>query len=494
MGTRRQFVASALATLPTAAIFSRQVAQAQTTAEHPAQIEYRTSAFDLQTLPLDRLQYMIDADTHFQASAPKEGNVIMSERNGELYDHPVAQAIACMFAINDYLRTDDEQNLTIARDNLDRAFDTSDVVEGASFFPYHFDFALHANPDDTLKAPWYSGMAQGLMLGAASRLYNVKNDESLDPYIESALESFRLFNSQSRPWSPTVDEHKNLWFEEYPADPPGRVLNGHLHAVFGLYDYWLISNDQWAADLICGGIKTVQDRMPDFRHEGSASYYCLAHQVQSPNYHTVHVGQLLTTGDITGEKEFVESALLLAGDYPPQHMMAKSTLPAGHYHIYKAMPEEGGDQEEFDLELDVDTEATFSARQRQLFGEDFYYRVQARNWQNYWIKEGSNGISIPGSLLADPVTSSDVMTHTRGTLLTLPNPYPLRAPLTADLAYPSVEGLPDSENGQVEIPDHKSAEITAQITHDLKILTRVRLDADQEFWVEGTGAEIAGLK
>jgi hypothetical protein len=336
-------------------------------------------------------------------------------------------------------------------------------------------------------------MAQGLALGAASRLYNVSEDESILPYIESAFESFRMFNSESRPWSPTVDERNNLWIEEYPDDPPCRVLNGHLYAAFGLYDYWLVSQDEFAADLIRGILTTVEDRLPDFRRPDSASNYCLAHKVQSPNYHAVHIGQLLTAGDITGEPFFTESALVVADDYPLPFMSATTILPAGDYVFYKAMPEDDGTQEEFEIHLETDTEGKVMARQRQILGDSYYYRVQARNWQPYWIKEGSNGLIVSGSLLSDPVNSGDDMGHTRGTLLTLPNPYTIEGSLPAGSGYPSVDGLPDSGDGQVEIPKHTFAEITAQVTHDLKPLTCVRFDTGDDLWIEGTAAEVAGL-
>ena len=106
-------------------------------------------------------------------------------------------------------------------------------AHGRWVWNHHFDWDYR----DTLKAPWYSGLAQGqgvsLLLRAHAQGGDIKHRQAADQaFVALTLpitEGGVLFE----------DNGKNLWIEEYLVDPPTHILNGFMWALWGAFDYWL---------------------------------------------------------------------------------------------------------------------------------------------------------------------------------------------------------------------------------------------------------------
>ena len=67
------------------------------------------------------------------------------------------------------------------------------------------------------------------------------------------------------PWTLFVDRHGYLWFEEYAGDTkPLLVLNGHMFAIFGVWDYYQLTQSAKAKRLFDGGVTllTPSPRLP----------------------------------------------------------------------------------------------------------------------------------------------------------------------------------------------------------------------------------------
>jgi hypothetical protein len=189
---------------------------------------------------------------------------------------------------------------------------------GAWWFPYTFDWTYY---DRTLTAPWWSGMAQGQVLSLFSRLAGVDPSGPWRNAADHTWLSFKQEKTATGPWS-TVIIDSYLWFEEYAGNqPPLQVLNGHLFATFGLWDYWNLTGDPETAAYIDGAATTVLAHMDEIRVPGGPSYYCVQpNYCQSPDwqnagYHPVHIWQLRTMARLTGDVRFAEWADLLASDF-----------------------------------------------------------------------------------------------------------------------------------------------------------------------------------
>ncbi len=170
---------------------------------------------------------------------------------------------------------------------------------------HHFDWEYR----DTLRSPWYSGLAQGQGISVLVRAYR----ETLnDAYLEAAQRALESFKVDVRSGGVAFrDEQKDLWFEEYVVDPPTHILNGFIWAAWGLYDFFLTTNDESAKQLFTSAVMTLRRRLRDF----DVGFWSLYEQsgkklpmLASPFYHALHIVQLRVMHKITLEPEFQEFA------------------------------------------------------------------------------------------------------------------------------------------------------------------------------------------
>jgi len=57
------------------------------------------------------------------------------------------------------------------------------------------------------------------------------------------------------------DENGDYWYLEYPANPPAFVLNGFIFGLFGIYDYYRMTNSEKAYNYFKRGIKTLKNNL-----------------------------------------------------------------------------------------------------------------------------------------------------------------------------------------------------------------------------------------
>jgi heparosan-N-sulfate-glucuronate 5-epimerase len=162
---------------------------------------------------------------------------------------------------------------------------------------------------DTLKAPWYSGLAQGqgisLLLRAGAQSGNGKYLQA----VERAFVCLTLPISQGGVLF--EDEEDNLWIEEYLVDPPTHILNGFMWALWGVYDLWLAQDDFSTRSIFDRGVKTLLSNLARY----DTGYWSLYEQsgtclkmLASPFYHRLHIVQLRVMTILTGDQRFSDFA------------------------------------------------------------------------------------------------------------------------------------------------------------------------------------------
>ncbi|MDR1118026.1 MAG: D-glucuronyl C5-epimerase family protein [Bifidobacteriaceae bacterium] len=210
--------------------------------------------------------------------------------------------------------------LELAKASAQKILDGRVELGGAYFFPNHFDWQGHAG--DLMKAPWYSGMAQGEALSVFVQMAAEFPDE---PRWREAAEA--TFASLLVPWGgaePAVTHAVDgfLWFEEYACPNPYQVLNGHIFALFGVYEYWNATKDPVALELFDGAITTALYAAELARSPGAGSFYCvnpdicLATEWRSATYHPIHIAQFRMLAQMAGEPRFDDWARAYASDKP----------------------------------------------------------------------------------------------------------------------------------------------------------------------------------
>ena len=128
-----------------------------------------------------------------------------------------------------------------------------------------------------MNAPWFSGMAQGLVLSLEVRLFELTGDPAALTRAGEVFASFEIAGPRGGPWVTWVDRDRYLWIEEYPSAHPDRALNGFIFGVFGVYDYWRVTRDPDAERILLATVTTLRHYVTKYRRPGVPSYYCLAH-------------------------------------------------------------------------------------------------------------------------------------------------------------------------------------------------------------------------
>ena len=166
---------------------------------------------------------------------------------------------------------------------------------------HHFDWEYRT----PLKAPWYSGLAQGQGISLLVRAYEATKN---GVYLDAAQRAFESFLKTTEEGGVTsVDEEDNAWFEEYIVSPPTHILNGFIWASWGVYDYYLATGKSLAEKLFEKAIQTLAANLRRY-DVGFWSLYELSgtrlRVVASTFYHSLHIVQLIVLHLLTSEPLF----------------------------------------------------------------------------------------------------------------------------------------------------------------------------------------------
>jgi heparosan-N-sulfate-glucuronate 5-epimerase len=176
---------------------------------------------------------------------------------------------------------------------------------GLAVWNHHFDWEYR----DTLRAPWYSALAQGQGISVLVRAYKESGDSRYLDAAQRALASF--FEPVTEGGVTFTDEQGDVWFEEYLVSPPTHILNGFIWAAWGVYDYFLATRDSSAQELFARAVQTLTRNLDRY----DLGFWSLYEQsgtrlpmVASPFYHQLHVVQLRVMHRLTGEDKFARVA------------------------------------------------------------------------------------------------------------------------------------------------------------------------------------------
>jgi hypothetical protein len=293
---------------------------------------YRVRHFELRDLPLDRLPWTASAPPELPATPPVDAHGIRLYRwrDGRLYYRPGSVAISGMKRLDAYRDTGDRRQLQQALVHARHLRRMAILRDDAWWLPFWFDYA-----PESLEAPWFNAMSQGLALSFFVRLHRITGDPQHLRAAERIFESFRRLGPERPPvnsprrirmprraWVAYVDERDHLWLEHYPVARPDHVLNAHLHATIGLYEYWQHTRSAEARQLLEGALTTMLERARQYRRRDRVSVYGLRSRTNHLHYHEIHVWQLRLLGAISGEPFFTSLGDTMAADRAPRRLVA----------------------------------------------------------------------------------------------------------------------------------------------------------------------------
>jgi hypothetical protein len=282
----------------------------------PLPLRFRREDFDLRVLPEPRRPYRLKSPLPL----PGKDEVATVTRQGVRYDHPGNQARSGINLLESYRLTQDRAYLDRVIAQAQRLVDRRVVRGDGWFYPFPFPHRMHRRFEQ-LVPPWYSMMVQGQALSLFCRLSQVPGQERWRRAADATFRSFLVRPAVGRPWGVYVVDGL-LWLEEYAFSNSvrgDRTYNGHTFSAYGLYDYWILTQDPAARSLLQGAFTTTRDVfLPEIRNPHGCSKYCLTHARVSATYHDIHVRQLGKLHAITGDPQFGRLAAIARTDHPPR--------------------------------------------------------------------------------------------------------------------------------------------------------------------------------
>lgn len=154
------------------------------------------------------------------------------------------------------------------------------------------------------KAPWTSGISQGLMISALTRAYLLYNEPK---YLDMAKKAFNFMHKPIQEGGHLYsDEQYPLFYEE--GHKHNHILNGHLFSLFGVYDLYMVTKDEKYKNAFDLGAESVKKNIDQFNIGFFSKYAGSTKETCNNSYHQIHIHQLMAMYAITKDVFFKQQA------------------------------------------------------------------------------------------------------------------------------------------------------------------------------------------
>lgn len=172
-------------------------------------------------------------------------------------------------------------------------------VGGVTFvvWPYPFDYDY-----GQLKSGWVSALAQSMVIQVLLRAYQETGESHFKEYAELALNSFRV---EVKDGGVTLKEGEDSWwYEEYCslAGEDSYVLNGMLHVLIALDEYFEATGYKLAKELFINGMNSLELNMERYDYEGWWTYYDRIGTPSNYKYQKINFSLTRHLNSITDDK------------------------------------------------------------------------------------------------------------------------------------------------------------------------------------------------
>jgi D-glucuronyl C5-epimerase C-terminus len=155
-----------------------------------------------------------------------------------------------------------------------------------------------------LRSPWTSAMASGNSISALLRGWQLFGDARYRSAAEAAYVALHEPRTEM-----AIFDGDDLWYEEYPGDPPLHVLNGHIYTLLGVVDWARVTGDTEADARWRRAVATTLAHLDGFDLGFWSAYDLRWREPVSLHYQrNVHVPQLRILAALTGEQRFTAVA------------------------------------------------------------------------------------------------------------------------------------------------------------------------------------------
>lgn len=188
--------------------------------------------------------------------------------------------------------------------------------DGGVIWPYLFPWR---EGRAVLRPPWVSALAQGLAISALVRAWDIGHGGTDLDLARRAAVPFAIPAARG---GVRVEEDGDVFYEEYPAEPYPRILDGFAFAVLGLHDLASHGDDDAAAHFRAG-LATLARRIDDWDFARCWSWYGRHGLLATAQYNSLNACLAQVLGRLSGEQ-----TLLAAGKrwWPERLSVAQRVL------------------------------------------------------------------------------------------------------------------------------------------------------------------------
>lgn len=158
-----------------------------------------------------------------------------------------------------------------------------------------------------LTAPWISAMYQGVVISTLLRGYRINGDREL---LDLSKRATIVFSQDIEKGGVRISERSGSLYEEYPAYPLPRVLDGFLFSLLGLYDLAIETGSADIRRLFDAGIDGLKGTLQFWNYRNKWSWYGSHGYLCPPHYHKLNAILLLILGRLTGDATLQHFATL----------------------------------------------------------------------------------------------------------------------------------------------------------------------------------------
>lgn len=213
-----------------------------------------------------------------------------------------------LYSLDKWLLTRSDEHLDLAQAAAQWLVDNCQpLAHNAGGWIYEFDLEFYGP-----KAPWISAMAQGEAISLLLRMHQIGGDPAYLQTAERAFIPFKYSIEDGGVRSTFADG--SPVFEEFPASAPPHVLNGHIFALLGVYDYGIVKGSEAARALFSDAVQGLKNNIALY-DLGWWTHYDLheTRRLASRVYQRVHVRLLAILHRLTGDQFFNELAARWGG-------------------------------------------------------------------------------------------------------------------------------------------------------------------------------------
>lgn len=161
-----------------------------------------------------------------------------------------------------------------------------------------------------LKKPWLSALSQGQALSVLARAYQ---ETQKAEYLEAGKKALEAFFRPAAEGGILAQWNGLDYYEEYPSETPSFVLNGFIFSLWGLWDFYLVSQSAEAKERYETGLLTLKECLAKYNISSLYwSRYDLypfdVADIASIFYHKLHIQQLKAMALLTRDSRFTHQA------------------------------------------------------------------------------------------------------------------------------------------------------------------------------------------